>query len=374
MIVLQAEDGQRVIVRTTPFSIGRHPDNDLTLLTDDLSSHHAELRFDGTAWSVTDLHSRNGTFINAQPVRKPTPLSAGDQLQLGRTTFRARWASSTYPRLPDTRDLSQGQGGVLAVLELARVIGNKAVVPLFQPILQLGTQTVLGWEALARPQSRAVSGPAALLELASTYKQAPALCQAFEESAADCVRCGHCWPSNRRLLFLNVHADRIKAGHLESLLEQRAFIELSKRFQIVLEIPEALACEATELSTWVAQIRKCGALVAYDDFGKGQSRITELIGVPPDFIKLDRALIADLDQHQAKLRLVKAMVETCISLGIETIAEGVETAQELSACQSVGIELGQGYVLGRPSPAYALFQANETTLPESCPFVRFKLL
>ena len=65
-LVLRTADGDRVLVEFAPFRIGRGTDNDLTLLSADLSTFHAELLFDGEAWTVRDVGSKNGTFVNSR--------------------------------------------------------------------------------------------------------------------------------------------------------------------------------------------------------------------------------------------------------------------------------------------------------------------
>jgi EAL domain-containing protein (putative c-di-GMP-specific phosphodiesterase class I) len=370
---LQNPEGQRFVVGHTPFKIGRHPENDLTLHNPDVSGHHAELRFDGMRWMIRDLQSSNGTFINGDPVRFPTAVKAGDRIQLGRTILRVNWASSILPKVPQTRDLSGGQGGVMAAIELARVIGDRKVAPYFQPIVDMRRNQLIGWEALARPQAPKIAGPAALLELAASYDSAAALCEAFSVAASECVTCGRCWPQKPRMLFVNFHPERIVSRPLEMLLTEPSIQQLRQWAKLVIEIPEELACEAAELQSWVDTIRGHDALVAYDDFGKGQSRLTELLSVPPDIIKLDRALITQLDQQRTKARLVEAVVEASVSLGVKTLAEGIETEQERQACQSLGIDFGQGYLLARPAPAYELFRVDPVSLPDTCPFVRLSL-
>jgi EAL domain-containing protein (putative c-di-GMP-specific phosphodiesterase class I) len=88
--------------------------------------------------------------------------------------------------------------------------------------------------------------------------------------------------------------------------------------------------------------------LAYDDFGAGQARLTELAEVPPDFIKLDRSLIRDIDRGIARQDVIKALNKVCADLEVESIAEGIETEAEAAICRGLGSRYGQGFLFGRP--------------------------
>jgi malonate-semialdehyde dehydrogenase (acetylating)/methylmalonate-semialdehyde dehydrogenase len=86
--------------------------------------------------------------------------------------------------------------------------------------------------------------------------------------------------------------------------------------------------------------------LAYDDFGAGQSRLMELVEVPPDYLKLDMSLVRDIDQSPKRQDLVRALVSFMCDLGIEVIAEGIERVEEADTCRELGCSLGQGFFLG----------------------------
>jgi EAL domain-containing protein (putative c-di-GMP-specific phosphodiesterase class I) len=175
------------------------------------------------------------------------------------------------------------------------------------------------------------------------------------------------------LLSFNIHPQQVAdASAPFTSWDEESVIR--SRYQVMIEIPESLVCHTDQMARWVERIRKLGMLVAYDDFGKGQSRITDLLQVPPDFLKLDRSLIADLQAEPAKQTIVRAVVDACRSLQVKTIGEGVETEQEWRACLDAGIDYGQGYLFGKPMPAYQLLDIDTSSLPPHCPFVRLKLV
>ena len=88
--------------------------------------------------------------------------------------------------------------------------------------------------------------------------------------------------------------------------------------------------------------------MAYDDFGAGQARLHELAEAPPNFIKLHLTLIRDIHQSHARQELVQALNHVSKDLGVDLIAEGIETEEEAAVCRGLGCRFGQGYLFGRP--------------------------
>jgi len=92
-----------------------------------------------------------------------------------------------------------------------------------------------------------------------------------------------------------------------------------------------------------------GFLTAIDDFGAGFPGLNLLADLQPDIIKLDMALIRNVDTDRARRSIVAAMVTATNDLGIRVIAEGIETAQEFAALRDLGIDLMQGYHFAKPA-------------------------
>lgn len=91
--------------------------------------------------------------------------------------------------------------------------------------------------------------------------------------------------------------------------------------------------------------------LAFDDFGAGQARLTELVEVHPEYLKFDMSLIRSIDQApKDKVQMVRSLVHMAADLGIIPLAEGVETQGERDACVDIGFQLGQGYLFGKPVP------------------------
>lgn len=121
---------------------------------------------------------------------------------------------------------------------------------------------------------------------------------------------------------------------------------------IVLEITEQAPLETgSRLRERLQELRAAGFRIALDDLGAGHSNLNSFAAIEPDFVKLDMALVRDIDREPVKRRLVRAMVETCHDLGIAVVAEGLERPEERVVVEELGCDLLQGFLLARPAAA-----------------------
>jgi len=120
--------------------------------------------------------------------------------------------------------------------------------------------------------------------------------------------------------------------------------------QIIFEITESEKVDdLAHLRHIVEYYHQRGFKTAIDDFGAGYSGLNLLAEIPTDVVKLDMALIRNIDQRRASQIIVKGIVQVCTELSSTVIAEGVETYEELNVLRSLGIELFQGYYFARPA-------------------------
>jgi diguanylate cyclase (GGDEF)-like protein/PAS domain S-box-containing protein len=126
---------------------------------------------------------------------------------------------------------------------------------------------------------------------------------------------------------------------------------------LVLELTESvLVDDVTQAGTVLGQLRTAGVRLAMDDFGAGYSSLRYLKQLPFDFIKLDRGLLDGVDRDPAALALVDAVLGLLARLGLRTVAEGIETPAQLAVLESLGCELGQGFLITKPLRAPDLEQ------------------
>jgi EAL domain-containing protein (putative c-di-GMP-specific phosphodiesterase class I) len=124
---------------------------------------------------------------------------------------------------------------------------------------------------------------------------------------------------------------------------------------LVLEITESvLMDERTGAGNKLATLRSLGVRLAVDDFGTGYSSLLYLRRYPLDMLKIDRSFVAGLVDNPEDATIVDAVVRLGHSFGLQTVAEGVETAEQLRLLRSLGCDMGQGHFWGRPLPAETL--------------------
>jgi len=162
----------------------------------------------------------------------------------------------------------------------------------------------------------------------------------------------------RPRIFVNTHpTECLMTGVLSSLRELRALVPEQP---ITLELHEATVTDTRTMKELRAQLNDLQITLAYDDFGAGQSRLIDLVQVPPDYLKFDIHMIRDLHQaNAAKRQLVKTLVAMVRDFEIAALAEGIECNEEREVCKELGFEFAQGYFFGRPTPIHAV-----------CPLIR----
>jgi EAL domain-containing protein (putative c-di-GMP-specific phosphodiesterase class I) len=233
---------------------------------------------------------------------------------------------------------------------LRKMLAESAVLPLFQPILNLRTGETEGYELLSRGHLDGVeTSPIELFSLAEELGLEVELCDVFRARGLEEAQ--RLEPSTK--LFINTHpSELLQPAKLTDSL-QRLRRGLST-VQLVLEIHERATAEAEVMRRLRRDLKKLGVRLAYDDFGAGQSRLREIGEAPPDYLKFDMGLVRNLDRGPRRRReLLQGLVSTAQSLGITPIAEGVETAEEDAACREVGFGYAQGFYFGYPLPLAA---------------------
>lgn len=224
--------------------------------------------------------------------------------------------------------------------------GSSGVV--YQPVADLGTGVILGWEAFARSASGiAVPDALRLFEMIGSTDKAYAIEQGLWRMALADV--GKLQP--RQKLFLNVGpaclaATDHQAAQFAGLVEEHGL----SRSQIVLEFSERLSPgELAALPERLDAYRALGFLTAIDDVGAGQANMMLLARLRPDYFKADVTLTRDIECNPFKRVMVETLVLVAEKIGAKVIAEGVETELALTSLVSMGVHAGQGYHLGAPA-------------------------
>lgn len=213
----------------------------------------------------------------------------------------------------------------------------------FQPIADISARNVFAYEALVRGKGGESAG--------SVFGAVPPEeLHAFDHAARLAAVTLAARLGLKDKISLNVMPGCIESmpESLDHLLECTTQAGLSPT-QLVLEITEGEAVQRPkEFSQLLNRYRAQGVRMAIDDFGAGYSGLNLLAYFQPDLIKLDMHLVRDIDRAGPRQAIARAVLQVCDDLGIEVIAEGVETLGEYSWFRRVGVRLFQGYLLRRP--------------------------
>jgi diguanylate cyclase (GGDEF)-like protein len=225
--------------------------------------------------------------------------------------------------------------------EVEALLRPGAITPLFQPVLELATGRVSGYEALARMDAEPCRGPAEWFAQAHRA----GLGAELEAAALRAALAVEGRPDGT-FLALNVSP--------RALVSPGVMAELPPDLSsIVIELTEHELFGAAEpLARRIAELRERGARVALDDAGSGYAGLQQLIAIAPDILKLDRSLVHGAHADPAKLALLEAMITFATSTGAAICGEGVEDLEDLRALADLDATYAQGYAIARPAPPW----------------------
>ena len=242
--------------------------------------------------------------------------------------------------------------------DLSDAIAQASLLNFYQPIHQSITGQVVGLETLVRWQhpERGMIPPDSFIPMAEQAGLIAQLGEVVLEQALDDFSTwrkeGLCAPD----LFLNINISPLQlqeAGFIDRLISATSRYEIPSEL-LVLEITETamMQSETVTLKT-LHDLRDQGFKIAIDDFGSGYSSLNYLHKLPVQILKIDRALIEQL-ASTSQAPLVKPIVEIAVALGLQVIAEGVETAVQAEQLAKLKVDFLQGYHLSRPAPWQSL--------------------
>ncbi|MDQ0199132.1 EAL domain-containing protein [Neobacillus ginsengisoli] len=239
--------------------------------------------------------------------------------------------------------------------ELKELLQAEKVNTVFQPILSLGDGDTVGFEILNRPQKTELFPTVENFYDYVSKSQNVLMVERFLrnlslERYSEQIKSSPC--HNDQLVFLNIQPQVLAdPAYLSGkTLEMLAIHNLSPE-KVVLELTEKEAVIDYNLfKKMIEHYRRQGFRIAVDDAGTGYNSLKTLISLKPEFIKIDKSLIRDIEQNPSQQHLVELLLEFAIQSDTVVIAEGIETLAELRFLKKLGVHLGQGYALGKPQP------------------------
>jgi len=208
----------------------------------------------------------------------------------------------------------------------------------YQPLVDLKSQKIFAYEALARTKAPEFGGPMELFAAAVAEGLTGELGRILRQLALDgCAT---------HPLFLNIHPAELN----EKWVVQPDDPIFNHSDDVYLEITEAVPLTHFKLcQSMLDEVRGRGVHLVVDDLGAGYSNLKYIADLHPRIVKLDRGLIAGLVKDSRLYKLVAAIVRLCNELDSKVVAEGIETRAELDAVIAAGARYGQGYFLARPA-------------------------
>ncbi|MFA4903758.1 MAG: bifunctional diguanylate cyclase/phosphodiesterase [Desulfobaccales bacterium] len=236
--------------------------------------------------------------------------------------------------------------------KIISLIDNDQLTIHFQPIYSSNDGTVYAYEALTR-----INNNKFFKSIPDLFKSAiqcnfishlDVICRAnaLKHSALQGLK------QTNAYICINICPETLmNPDHLVGLTDELAEEHGISKNKIILEITEESAINDMELfKTTIKRYRNRGYKIAIDDFGAGYGGLKMLSLIEPELVKIDCHFIANIDQVPIKYNLVDAIATACHRMGIKIVAEGIEREEELTIILDMGIELLQGFYLGRPSP------------------------
>jgi diguanylate cyclase (GGDEF)-like protein/PAS domain S-box-containing protein len=221
----------------------------------------------------------------------------------------------------------------------------------YQPQLNLADNEIAAFEALLRwnHPERGVVSPAEFVGLAEDTGFIVQLGEwALREACQEAAR----WPKNIRVA-VNLSVAQFRSGHVRQSVIQALGASSLSPGRLELEITESvLMQEGTEVAEVLGRLQELGIGISLDDFGTGFSSLGYLTRIRFDKIKIDKHFIRELrDEPNSALAVLRSVVALSKSLGITTVAEGIETKEQLERVRAEGCDEAQGFYVGRPVPA-----------------------
>jgi diguanylate cyclase (GGDEF)-like protein/PAS domain S-box-containing protein len=292
-----------------------------------------------------------GITVGPQGYREPAELLRDAQTAMHRAKAQGRARFETF----DREMHKSVEEDLHLQTELFQALEAGQLLLWYQPVYDLRTREIIGFEALARWKhpERGMIQPGRFIPLAEETGQIVELSRWLFESAFNCMSR---WQENREHqdeLSLNMN---LSPKHLFHPGLERDLAALLRRTgadpsRIHLEITESSFIDNPKAAAKVLdRLKRWGFKIALDDFGTGFSSLSMLHDLPFDILKIDRSFVSKLGVEPDVHKIVRTIVGLARALDLDVVAEGVETEEQLAELRSMRCRFGQGFLLGKPMP------------------------
>ncbi|MEC4990649.1 MAG: EAL domain-containing protein [Oscillatoria sp. PMC 1068.18] len=243
--------------------------------------------------------------------------------------------------------------------DLRMAIERQELIPYYQPIVDLKTLRIKGFEALIRWQhpSRGFVSPVDFIPVAEETGLILPISQWILQAACEQVAIWQQeFPHTADLrISVNLSSQDLRQPSLVQIVQQILQKSQLAPTSLTLEITESMLIENIEATiTLLSQLREIGIRISIDDFGTGYSSLSYLYNLPANYLKIDQSFVSNMQMGDRNYKIVQAILGLSDQLELAAIAEGIETESQLDWLKKLGCELGQGYFFSRPLPEKAV--------------------
>ena len=351
---------ERTLLTSLPFTIGRKDSVDLQVDSTQVSREHAVISRQGKKYKIKDLGSTNGTYVNGKQIEEAF-LGDGDLVAIAEVEFTFFAGQTDEPRPVATEVMAESSTApppgdaawdlVLAIRRAHQIVTQGGLRSRFQPIVELETSDIFGYEGLATTGAEDAASPRCELPgVTLDCRATERLRRLFRRTAAeDAAQL----PAPDRLLLAVTANDAAASWFLDHL---RQLQDLLTGRQLIVEIPEAMAGNGELYRRLLGELRHHRIQIALDGCVAGKEHDGQ--GELPDVLKFSPAVLRAAHRGDERQRHIEQLVHRCQESACLVIATGLDHESDLRIARALGCTLGQGEFLGRPQTVAALAGAN----------------
>ena len=240
--------------------------------------------------------------------------------------------------------------------DLRHAVERSEMLAYYQPIIDLATMRLMGFEALMRwnHPTRGIVPPNEFIPVAEdTNFIVPLTTWMLKKSCAQLAEWQHRSPHNKSLVMsVNLSGKHFAHGDIVEQIQQIIVKTQISPECLKLEITESAMMDNPEKAiATLKRLKNLGAQVSIDDFGTGYSSLSYLHRFPIDTLKVDRSFVSTMENGTENGEIVRTIISLAKTLNLSVIAEGIESIHQLHQLRILGCEYGQGYLFSRPVPA-----------------------
>lgn len=230
--------------------------------------------------------------------------------------------------------------------ETEKIIAENLFDYHFQPIVSAANGDIFSYEVLMRPRGKIVKSPLQVLKYAELRNKLNDIERATFLNILGILDADPGICHERKVFINSIPKTHVSAENKKKIDE----LMLKYHQYMVVELTEKAELDDVEYSEFKDHFESMNIQTAIDDYGTGYSNVQNLLRYMPNYVKVDRSLLSDIQDDSKKRHFVREIVDFCHDNGILALAEGVETGEELRCVILLGVDLIQGYYTARPAP------------------------